>query len=116
MKPELKKALDKELKKDRIRRSKIWAILVLGVVLVLAIYTPVFSERIIGETIALSVKDRGGISNVQLKVKLESGKEVFVLVDSDVDHTAGQKVEISQMKSLFGMASYQFIQHIEPGS
>ncbi|MBX2869909.1 MAG: hypothetical protein KTR18_14615 [Acidiferrobacterales bacterium] len=113
MNPELKKALDKELNKDRARRSKVWILLILGVVVVLAIYTPVFSESVVGETTAVSAKDRGGIIQIQLKVRLDSGDEIFVLVDNNPDHSPGQKVEVSKLTTVVGMASYQFIRFVD---
>lgn len=110
---ELKKAFDKELKKDRNKRRRIWLFLAVGIVLVLVIFTPIFSERVYGEATELTIKERSDISKIQMKVKLDSGKVIVILVDSKLNHITGRKVEISKMTSIAGMASYQFVQYVE---
>ncbi|NNC98899.1 MAG: hypothetical protein HKN85_01830 [Gammaproteobacteria bacterium] len=113
MKPDLKKALDREIRLERNRKLVKWLAVAAGVVFILAIYTPVFSERIYGQAIGLSGNDRSSTSKIQIKVKLESGKEVVLTADESLEKLAGRKVEISKMKSIFGMASYQFVQYVD---
>ena len=113
MKPELEKALNKELKKEWLKSRGKWLVLGLGIVLILAVYTPVFSNTIYGQTTALTNKDRGHESKVQMKVKLDSGQEITILADKNVNHVEGERVEISKMTSVVGMATYQFIRYVE---
>lgn len=108
----LKNAIDKELRKERNKRRRIWVLLVTGLVLIMAVLTPVFSERVYGITTELATKDRSDVSKTRVKVKLDSGKVIVVMADSDLKHGTGQKVEISKMTSVAGMASYQFIQYV----
>jgi len=109
----LNKAIDKELKKERFRSARKWLLLAMGIILVLVIYTPIYSERIYGETIELTEKERTNDSKIQIKVRLDSGKVIVILVDDGFEHLTGRKVEISKMTSVAGMASYQFIQYVE---
>ncbi len=113
MKLELEKAFDKELKKELNKSRRIWLFLAIGIILVLAIFTPIFSKSIYGETTELAVKDRSDVSKIRMKVKLNSGKVIVILVDNDLEHLTGRKVEILKMTSVAGMASYQFVQYVE---
>ena len=113
MNVELNKAFDKELKKELNRGRRVWFLLALGVILILMVYTPVFSTTVQGETIGVSVKDRGGEPKFQLKVKLDTGKVITIIVSNDVHHISGRKVELSKTTSVVGMATYQFIQYVE---
>lgn len=113
MKLELEKAFDKELKKELNKSRRKWLVLATGIILVLVIFTPVFSKSIYGETTGLTVKDRGNVSKIQMKVKLDSGKVIVILVDNNLKHLIGQKVEVSKMTSVVGMASYQFVQYVK---
>jgi len=108
-----KKAIDRELRKERNKRLRIWLLLIAGLVLIMAVLTPVFSERVNGTTTELATKDRSDVSKIRVKVKLDSGKTIVVMADSDLKHVTGRKVEISKMTSVAGMASYQFIQYVE---
>ncbi len=111
MNQKLNKAFDKELKKELNRGRRVWIGVGLAILLVLAAYTPVFTETVHGETVDLTARDRGGVSNLQLKVKLKSGKEVNVFASDDVRHSTGRKVAISKATSVFGMATYQFVKY-----
>lgn len=113
MKLELEKAFDKELKKELRKSRRIWLILAIGIIFVLVVYTPIFSKSVYGETTELVTKDRGHGSKIQMKVKLDSGKVIVVLVDDNFKHFSGQRVEITKMTSAVGLGSYQFVQHVE---
>ena len=116
MNQRLNKAIGREIKKEKIRRSWKWFVLTLGVLLVLAIYTPVFSERLIGETVGFKVDGVGNTAKIQMKIRPDSGKDISILVDKGTEQHLGRKVEISKMTSVAGMASYQFVGYLEADS
>ncbi len=113
MNQKLNKAIDREIKKESIRRSRKWILLGLGILLVLAVYTPVFSERMTGETVGFKVDGVGNTAKIQMKIRADSGKDIAILVDKGTEQHLGRKVEISKMTSVAGMASYQFVGYLE---
>ena len=111
-KSERHKAIDKAIRQERHIGLRKWIMLIIGILVVLIIYTPIFSERITGETIGFRTDDVGNVSKIEMRIKLDTGDEIAILVDKNVVEHVGRKVEISKMKSVAGMSSYQFIQYV----
>ena len=101
------------MKKELRRGRRVWIVIGMAIVLVLAFYTPIFSQTVPGQTMQVLSQDRGGITNFQLKVKLDSGNEVVVFASPDTDHRVNAKVEITKTTSVFGMSTYQFLRYVE---
>ncbi len=113
MNPDRKKAIDRELRKERNKVRRRWLIVVGGFLLVLAIFTPIFSESEYGVVAGISAKEQGASAKLQMKVNLDSGKKTVILVESDPEHSPGRKVELSKMTSVAGMATYQFVRYVD---
>ena len=109
MKRDINKAFDRELKKELNRRRRIWFLLALPIVLVLLAYTPVFNETVSGKVIEIEEWDRGGASNLRIKVKLKSGKDVSVIAQDEHTLVTGVNVELSESTSVFGMTTHQYV-------
>ncbi|MEM7562296.1 MAG: hypothetical protein AAF353_04495 [Pseudomonadota bacterium] len=108
MNRDLQKAFDKELKKELNRDRRVWLFIALAIVGVLSVFTPIFSESVHGVTVEVDENDRSHVAKTRIVVKLDSGGEVAVFVDSTLDHYVDQRVEVTKMVSVVGMASYQF--------
>ena len=113
MKEDQRKALDRELRRERFRGKRTWILIILGVVLVLGIYTPVLLTTLQGETIAAEARERGGSVKMELKVRLASGEVVSMIAEANEPHRAGANVEISRMRSLAGITTYQFVRYLQ---
>lgn len=112
MNRDLQKAFDKELKKDLNRSRRTWFLIAGSIIFVLAVFTPIFSSSVYGETVEVAVKDRSDVARTSIKVKLDSDEVVVIFVDNKYEHFIGQKVEVSKMSSAVGMASYQFTRYV----
>lgn len=114
MNQDRKKAIDRELRREGLRRWRKWLFVGAGVLLVLGIYTPVFSERVTGEVTGFGEEGAGNAGRIQMRLKLDPDGKIAILVDRDLNRLVGRRVEVSRMTSVAGMASYEFIRYLDP--